>query len=459
MHYKKGRNKLKKLIVLTIGMFLCLGAVCYGAMFPDTGGHWAEAYIDALTQNGVISGMQDGSFAPDDPVTREQFLKMLLIVTADNANTRQERMAPPTLNKVLEKSPFADVAVDRWSYYYIREAFGSVILREDYGNTFGPVKDITREEAAVWMSRALSLGEAESTFTDASEIRNESLVGAAAQAGLIAGFTDGSFRPEDGLTRAQAATMLYRANALKAERTKQGMTEAKKFSKDLNGDGQDDEVCVLANDENYVVCVGGYTAVGGICETASNRYFVLDIDTTDNSREIGILENDYNAGALALYRYTGDSLYLMGYIETVGALVLHADNSVIGDEWGAVGIAGDGKVTANIGEQFVHTMLLRKTYVINDKNRLVESGNEFYTIGGYSEFTVVRPLPVGLTDAAHPGIDLQVGYTGKIVKTDLKNWLYIEMGNGSSGWIYVNDDLLINGEPLSYYLDDLWYAG
>ena len=48
-------------------------------MFPDTKGHWAEGYIDALAMEGVINGMPDGTFEPESYVTREQFLKMLLI--------------------------------------------------------------------------------------------------------------------------------------------------------------------------------------------------------------------------------------------------------------------------------------------------------------------------------------------------------------------------------------------
>ena len=49
----------------------------------------------------------------------------------------------------------------------------------------------------------------------------------------------------------------------------------------------------------------------------------------------------------------------------------------------------------------------------------------------------------------------------KFLKTLLcfKNWIYIETGSGEAGWIYVFDDYLIDGEPLSYYLDGLNYAG
>ena len=44
------------------------------------------------------------------------------------------------------------------------------------------------------------------------------------------------------------------------------------------------------------------------------------------------------------------------------------------------------------------------------------------------------------------------------MKTDLKNWIYIETGSGDKGWIYVNEGL-VNGLSLSDYLDGLNYAG
>ena len=105
------------------------------------------------------------------------------------------------------------------------------------------------------------------------------------------------------------------------------------------------------------------------------------------------------------------------------------------------------------------SVLLRKQFAINEKNRLVPALNEFYTIGTYSDFFVANTLEAYTGDENHPGITLEKGYAGKIVKTDLKNWLYIETGSGDSGWIYVQDDGLVDGEPVSYYLDGLNFAG
>ncbi len=456
----KGRDTVKRIFILCLAFTTVFSSISFGAMFGDVEGHWAKQDIEALSMEGVINGMQDGLFAPDDFVTREQFLKMLLLVTADDANVRVNFEHPPKLNRIIERSPFEDVSSERWSYYYIKAAYGTMLFSEEYGTAFEPVKDITREEAAVWMSRALALGEEDASFVDADKIGHPGLVGAAAKYGLILGFDDGTFRPADKLTRAQAAVMLRRAGREKARRVFLEMTQlARELTVDLNGDGADDSVEIYTSDDRYVLCVNDLQVIGGLCNTANSRYFRVDVNADDAYQEIAVIEEDYNAGALAIYRYTGGELYMMGYIETVGDIRLRTKNEPIGDDWGAVSINADGTITANIGEQFVHTMLLRKQFSVSEKGRLMTVGNDFYTIGTHSNFTVSHPLTSPLSDEAHPPLTLEAGYAGKIVKTDLHNWLYIETGSGDAGWIYVSDDGLVGGEPLSYYLDGLWYAG
>lgn len=451
---------MKKILALTAVITILSANLCFAAMFQDTKGHWAESYIDELTMAGVINGKSDGAFAPDDTVTREQFLKMLLLATSKNANIRSSFEKPPIMNELLEISPFDDVSPSRWSYYYIKEAYGTILFTEEYGEKFEPVKDITREEAAVWMSRALDLSSGTPSFTDNNLIGNKEMVGAAAENGLISGFEDGSFGPGKTLTRAQAAVMLSKAGRLNAKIMSDSYTDiAKEFEKDLYLDGVNEQVKIMTNGETYAVVINGLAALGGECITESNRYYIIDIDKNDKYKEIAVVEDDYGQDALAIYRYTGSYLYLMGYIESVGDISVRTDLTPIGDEWGAISINTDGTITANIGVQYVHTMLIRVQYKINDKNRLEAESNEYYTIGQYSDFTVQNYLESAVSDADHPGIVLNPGYTGTIVKTDLKNWIYIETGSGDKGWIYISDDGLVNGESLSYYLDGLCYAG
>ncbi len=451
---------MKKIMALALVLVLCLQMSSFAEMFSDTEGHWAESYIETLATEGVINGMGDGSFEPDSFVTREQFLKMLMIVTAECANERLAFENPPKLNLIIEKSPFSDVDTARWSYYYISQAYGRIISGEEYGENFEPIKDITREEAAVWMARALNLEEGVCDFADNELIGKPGLVGAAFENGLITGFPDGTFGPGQGLTRAQAAVMLQRAGKCKTDLLSRDMTtELKSVEKDLNLDGTPDSIKVITDGERYVVNVNGMGVIGGLSTAEESKFYLIDIDRADSYQEFAVTESFYGSGALAIYRYTGTQLYMLGYIESVGGITLRTDDTPIGDEWGAVCINSDGTLTANIGEQFVHTMLLRKQFVINEKNRLVSAADEYYTLGTYSDFVVANTLTALFEDENHPGITLEKGYAGKIVKTDLKNWLYIETGGGDSGWIYVQDDGLVGGEPISYYLDGLNFAG
>lgn len=449
---------MKKLLALTAVFFFVFTIAGSAALFSDVNGHWAEPYIEALTMEGVINGVSDNSFAPDSSVTREQFLKMLMIVSAKSTGERMLFENPPKSDEG-ELSPFADVSADRWSYYYIKKAYGTIIYTEEYGEKFEPVKYITREEAAVWMSRALELSPAEPDFTDNDLIGKKELVGAAAASGLISGFPDKSFRPGHTLTRGEASVMLLRAGRINAMLVSASYTEtAKEFTRDLYLDGTEENVKITVDGESYAVTVNDITVLGGRCETAASRYYVIDIDKNDSFKEIAVVEKDFGDSTLAIYRYTGKTLYLMGTVDSVGDIAVRTDSTPIGDDWGAVSINMDGSITANIGVQFVHTMLIRRQFKLNSKMRIEPVGTEFYTIGKYSSFTVKNDLESSYSDEEHPNISLKPGYTGSIVKTDLKNWIYIETGSGDKGWIYVNEGL-VNGLSLSDYLDGLNYAG
>lgn len=450
---------MRKISAIVLAVSILLTSASFAAIFEDTEGHWAKDYIEELTAQGVIAGDGAGNFNPDSFVTREQFLKMLLISASKNAEERSTFENPPAEEEDAP-SPFSDVSKDRWSYYYIKEAYGTVIFTEEYGECFEPVKDITREEAAVWMSRALQLSVGEADFSDSELIGNKEMVGAAYAAGLINGFEDKTFRPGERLTRAQAAVMLSGASRLNAQMMLSYYPEAvKEFERDLDSDGTNEAVKVSANETGYMVSVNGLSVIGGECDTEYNRYYIIDIDKNDKYKEIAVSEVNYGNMSLAVYRYTGNYLYLMGRIKTAGSLSVRTDATPIGDEWGAVSVNQDGTITANIGVQFVHTMLIRRQYTINDKMRLEASDGDCYTIGNYSDFTVVNGLESPISDSEHPNISLSPGYAGKIVKTDLEHWIYIETGSGDSGWIYVDDEGRVNGEQLSYYLEGLFYAG
>lgn len=180
-------------------------------MFNDMDNYeWALPAVEALYKKNVIRGNGDGGYQPSEYVTREQFVKMLLLAF----DIYVEGLA----------SDFADVPEKHWAYPYISCAVESHIVSGFGDGLFGLEKLVTREDMAVLIGRAsvvagISInGESAKTLTDihtVSEYAQDS-VKKMIKCGIINGYEDGSFRPKNGATRAEAAVMIY--NVMKGEK-------------------------------------------------------------------------------------------------------------------------------------------------------------------------------------------------------------------------------------------------
>ena len=163
---------------------------------------WAESAVNKLFSEGIVSGDGLGYFRPEDNITREEFVKML-VLTFDISSAHQENMT------------FNDVVSDEWYYPYLQTAFQGGIVKGISEDTFGVGMSVSRQDAAALISRAMKLtdkynADAES-FTDEADISDYALkpVKILRQMGIISGYEDGSFRPLGTITRAEAAKMLY----------------------------------------------------------------------------------------------------------------------------------------------------------------------------------------------------------------------------------------------------------
>jgi hypothetical protein len=159
--------------------------------------YWAYGAIEQLAGRGIVSGFPDGTFRPNAPITRAEFVKMLDLTLG--------------LKPGSGKTPFADVPPGAWFTPYVSTAVQAGIVQGLSPTTFGPNQAITREQLAVMVARALKLtGTATLHFTDDGEIDVWALRGVeeAVAAGYIAGFPNGTFQPLGTATRAQAAQVL-----------------------------------------------------------------------------------------------------------------------------------------------------------------------------------------------------------------------------------------------------------
>lgn len=162
---------------------------------------WAKEAIETLADKGVLSGRGNGEFAPNDSVTREEFVKIIVVAFGleDNEAT----------------SEFADVSADSWSYPYISSA-NKLGIVTGADTAFNPTHKMSREDMAVVIHRVLKLANIEVNgtkvdFNDDSSIASyaKDAVSELSSAGIINGMGDGTFAPRANVTRAQAAKVVY----------------------------------------------------------------------------------------------------------------------------------------------------------------------------------------------------------------------------------------------------------
>ena len=182
------------------------GALSGGRSFPDTKGHWAETYIGYLADRGVVNGSDDGNFRPNDSMTRTEFSIML----CNYLGVRADDYAGTEL-------PFTDTAeIPWWAINHVKAAYSLGIMQgqlTDYGVSFNPYAKLSRMEYAIAIERLLPQGLAKApiTATDEADIPywgKESLKMATAQK-ILNGYPDGTLRPRQSVTRAEAVKILY----------------------------------------------------------------------------------------------------------------------------------------------------------------------------------------------------------------------------------------------------------
>ncbi|MCW3793040.1 glycosyl hydrolase [Paenibacillus sp. LS1] len=165
------------------------------AQISDLSGHWSEKVVHKWISAGIINGYPDGSFRPDQAVSRSE------IVTA--------------INKIFgfyiwdEKETFADVKASNWYASELSIAREAGFYEGYPNNLANPDGKVTREDAAVLLVRAFGLAQtseeidASKVFSDDSEVRSYAREAVRTLSGIIEGYPDGSFKPEAALSRAE----------------------------------------------------------------------------------------------------------------------------------------------------------------------------------------------------------------------------------------------------------------
>lgn len=166
---------------------------------------WAETAVNYLYDKSIVNGKAEGLFYPHDYVKREEFVKMMVLAFE--------------LQNEGENPTFTDVSESDWYYPYVTSAYKSGIVNGISEDAFGVGKYITRQDMAAMVYRVIKDFPAnfeitgELDFADADDISgySKNAVAYLKAAGIILGMADGSFKPKQGSTRAQAACIIYKA--------------------------------------------------------------------------------------------------------------------------------------------------------------------------------------------------------------------------------------------------------
>ena len=161
--------------------------------------YWAYDTIMELSDKGIIDGFDDNTFNPNGEITREQFIKLLVCAT-DNV---EENASTDNIE---------DIGSEEWSYNYLANADEcSIIGKEDYSNGFNAHGLLDRKTAVKWISKSINVSNNNvqtGIFKDITDDDTDFYASELNGYGIINGYEDGSFRPDNVLTRAEAATII-----------------------------------------------------------------------------------------------------------------------------------------------------------------------------------------------------------------------------------------------------------
>ncbi|MCD8390610.1 MAG: S-layer homology domain-containing protein, partial [Firmicutes bacterium] len=235
----------KSILPITLAAVLALSSTALASDFSDISGHWAEETIEKWADKDIISGYPDGTFLPDNTVTRAEFAK-IITNAFDLENTNEN---------TLTENPYDDVDEDAWYWQYVSCAASYIPVyplpvtyesnipyidnHDDASNGFLPDTPVLRAHAAETLSEIkIERDSLEITMPTISEIQQdlldtfadadfEELFGGmhgvpdnvsrmfeyawlANELGIMEGDADGYFLPYGQLTRAELVTLVDR---------------------------------------------------------------------------------------------------------------------------------------------------------------------------------------------------------------------------------------------------------
>ena len=148
-----------------------------------------------------IVGYEDGSVQPEGDITRAEVATIFFRLLTDES--RNEYWS--------QTNPYSDVSADDWFNNAVSTLTNAGVLDGYEDGTFKPNGNITRAEFATITARFFEATyDGENLFPDIEGHWAQDYINEAANAGIVDGYEDGTFRPQQYITRAEAVTMVNR---------------------------------------------------------------------------------------------------------------------------------------------------------------------------------------------------------------------------------------------------------
>ena len=304
-------------------------AVHAATNFSDISGHWAKSYIQKAVSLGIVNGYKDGTFRPENNVTRAEFTRMLNTTLGNNGTV---------------KAAFSDVSSEQWFYEDICKGVAAAFINGYSDGTFGPDNTITRQEAAVLLARIVpSAGASKSldSYKDAGMIADWARTSMAKIVGktYMTG-ADNALTPTSPLTRGQAAKIVVEISG-KENIIKNNQTIVK------------DQITIKDTIYSNQISVGNQVADG--IATLDNCVVLGNINVLGggSSDGKGVVLNNTRSAKLTAAR--SDSPVLLSAVGESTVVSTYVDESAVLREDSAANINGD------FGKGFVNVYMNRKS--------------------------------------------------------------------------------------------------
>jgi hypothetical protein len=324
--------------VLAAALVLPTSLTAFAATPTDVVGKPIQSAVEELTALGIIGGYEDGTFKPDNEITRAELAKIIVIASGNGA-------AATTLQTV--KSAFTDVKSNEWYTGYINAAQAKGYI-QGYNGKFRPSDNVKNEEVIAVLVRALGYQE-------------NKLTGAWPYNYLIAAQSD-----ETNIVG--NVTIVAGKNATRGDVAQLSSNTLNQFTVSYNADGN----LVVSTDKKLINKIGDTTSGVLVNPTISNKLLTLSdksVTVDDNfivtggkslvdllGHNVTLLWNKAKTKVIAISDNQDSSKIVEGKVTVGGSVYSNAVDTVkltVGSSKNSYSVANDVTVYSNFVKQNV----------------------------------------------------------------------------------------------------------